>query len=440
MTAAVLGGCALALGLAFGAMAWLGDLFVGARAFVFLFVLASGAYGLAVAWVLRRPAAGPRLLVGILVAAAAFRLILLPTAPTLSTDLYRYLWDGRVAVAGVSPYRYPANAPEVARFRDEAVYPRVNHADWRTIYPPGAQLLFWAMARVAPASVLAFKLLIVSCDLLALGLLVGWLRALGRPPAWALVYAWHPLVVVELAGSGHLDAVALAASVAALWAATRGREGWAAVLVGAGALVKLYPLLLLPAVWRRRPGRALAACAAVLAAGYALSLREGAAVFGSLARYVGEEEFNGSVRAALEVLLAPFGAPGLAAARLVPLVALAGAAVAVGVWARETPAWRRALWLVGGYLLATPSLFPWYTLWIVPLLAVAPAWPWLYLTGAVALTYLVFAGPVWDIPAWVTAVEFGPLALGLAVAAWPQSGAGWPAGAAPRPALREEGR
>jgi hypothetical protein len=396
----IVGGAALALASAFGAMAALGDLFQAVRRFVFLFGLASLAYALAVAWVVRRPPVGRAALGGILLAAVAFRLILLPIEPRLSTDLYRYLWDGRLAVAGVSPYREAPSAPGLAAFRDAVVYPWLNHADWRTVYPPGAQLLFSGLARLAPSSVLAMKLLILVFDLFTMAALVGWLRALGRPPAWVLVYAWHPLVVVELAGSGHLDAVALAATVAALWAAARGREACAAALLGAGTLVKLYPLLLLPAVWRR-PARAVGVSLAVVGAGYALYAREGWAVLGSLPRYVAEEEFTAGVRAALDVLLGPLGPPGRLAARLLPLAGLAALALAVGRWA--APPDRRARWLVGGYLLAAPSLFPWYALWMVPLLASAPAWPWLYFSCAVALGYTSFAGPVWHFPAWVIA-------------------------------------
>ena len=418
MSAIVLTGCALALAAALAGIATLGDLFDAAPAFLALFVLASLAYAVAVAWVLRRPDVGPRGLIGIVLAAVVFRAILLPSTPTLSTDVYRYLWDGRLAVAGMSPYRYPANAPELAPFRDAVVYPRLTHGDWRTVYPPGAQLLFAGMARLAPGSAGAFKLLIVAFDLLTLGLVVAWLGALGRPAAWALVYAWHPLVVVELAGSGHLDAVALAATVAALRAAAGGREASAGALLAAGGLVKLYPLLLLPAVWQRRPGRVLAAAAGVLAAGYALYAGEGAAVLGSLARYVAEEEFNPGLRAALDWTLGGLGPAGLLAARLLPLAGLAALALALGVLGRTVPAWQRAAWLVGAYLLATPNLFPWYALWLVPLLAVAPAWPWLYLTCAVALPYVIFVQPVWAIPAWVTAAQFVPLGLGLAVAAW----------------------
>jgi alpha-1,6-mannosyltransferase len=418
-----------ALAAAFGGMLWLGHLFRAAGWFVILFVLASAAYAVAVGWILHRPPASRRALGGILGAALLFRLLLLPTAPTLSTDLYRYLWDGRLAVAGVSPYRHPPNAPEVAAFRDELVYPHLNHVDWRTIYPPGGQLVFAAVAGLRPSSVIGMKLVIFAADLLTIGLLLGWLGALGRPAAWVLVYAWHPLVVVEFAGSGHLDALVLATTVGALWAAARGHLVAAGLLVGVGALVKVYPLLLLPAIWGRRRARVLAAGLGVVAAGYALYWREGAAVLGSLGRYVAEEEFNGTLRAMLELGLAPLGPAGLMAARLVPLLGLAGFALAVG--GGTAPVERRARWLVGGYLLTTPNLFPWYALWMVPLQAAAPAWPWLYLTCAVALTYLAFEQPIWHVPAWVIAAQLIPFALGLAWAARPRGTA--PGGALWRP-------
>ena len=407
------------LAAAFGGMLWLGDLFHAAGRFVVLFALASAAYAVAVGWILHRPPTGRWALGGILGAALLFRLLLLPSAPTLSTDLYRYLWDGRLTVAGVSPYRHPANAPELAGFRDELVYPHLNHVDWRTIYPPGGQLVFATLAKLRPSSVMAMKVAMLAADLLTIGLILGWLGTLGRPLAWVLIYAWHPLIVVELAGSGHLEALVLATTVGALWAAARGRLVAAGALVGIGTLVKVYPLLLLPAIWEKQQARVLAATLGVVAAGYALYWREGVAVFGSLGRYVDEENFNGTVRAMLELVLAPLGPGGLRAARLIPLIGLAGLALAVG-WG-TAPADRRARWLVGGYLLTTPSLFPWYALWMVPLQAAAPAWPWLYLTCAVTLTYLFFAQPIWHMPAWVIVAQWVPFALGLAWAARPRS-------------------
>jgi len=410
----VLTGVALVLAGAFAGVAALGALPDHVWAFVGLFALAGAAYALAVAAVVRRPPSGGRALVAILGAAVLFRLILLPTVPSLSTDVYRYLWDGRVQAAGLSPYTEPPNSPTLASLRDPVIYPRLNHLDWRTIYPPGAQLVFALLASLAPSSVLAFKSLVVAADLATALVLSAWLGALGRPQAWVLIYAWHPLVVIELAGSGHLDALALLASVAALWAATRGREAWAGIWIGLGALVKLYPLLLLPALGGRRASRVVGACAIVVAAGYLCYARAGWAVVGSLPRFVAHEQFNGTLRTLLEWVVVPLGGPGRVAARLIPLLALSGLAVGLAWRGRTIPPWQRAAWLVGAYCLTTPSLFPWYVLWLVPLLAVELRWPWLWLTGAVALTYLVFAEPLWRMPPWVPAVEFIPLAAGLA--------------------------
>ena len=382
-------------------------------AFVIVAFVQGAVWAVAAALVLRGRDRQPRLVL-ILGTALLLRLIALAAPVFLSDDINRYIWDGRVQAAGLSPYTEPPNSPTLASLRDPVIYPRLNHLDWRTIYPPGAQLVFALLASLAPSSVLAFKSLVVAADLATALVLSAWLGALGRPQAWVLIYAWHPLVVIELAGSGHLDALALLASVAALWAATRGREAWAGIWIGLGALVKLYPLLLLPALVGRRASRVVGACAIVVAAGYLCYARAGWAVVGSLPRFVAQEQFNGTLRTLLEWVLVPLGEPGRVAARLIPLLALSGLAVGLAWRGRTIPPWQRAAWLVGAYCLTTPSLFPWYVLWLVPLLAVELRWPWLWLTGAVALTYLVFAEPLWRMPPWVPAVEFIPLAAGLA--------------------------
>ena len=73
------------------------------------------------------------------------RLALLFVEPYLSTDIYRYIWDGRVQAAGINPYRYVPNAPELAQLRDAAIFPLINRASYApTIYPPAAQAIFLA--------------------------------------------------------------------------------------------------------------------------------------------------------------------------------------------------------------------------------------------------------------------------------------------------------
>src|SRR5258706_6508458 len=70
-------------------------------------LLATGAFACYVVGILGlRGAANPAALGLVLVVAAACRAALLPAPPTLSTDAYRYVWDARVAAAGISPNRY----------------------------------------------------------------------------------------------------------------------------------------------------------------------------------------------------------------------------------------------------------------------------------------------------------------------------------------------
>src|SRR6267142_3139605 len=183
--------------------------------------------------------------------AVAARLLLVSAAPTLSTDVYRYVWDARVAHAGISPYLYPPWAKELEPLRDGEVFPRLNHPTWRTIYPPGAQAFFQLVYRFRPDSVLAMKAALGLAELIGLAAVFGLLRASGRPVSQLVIYAWNPLVLFEVWGMGHLDGLILPAVAGAAWAALSTRYVTAGVLLGLGALVKIYPARL----WPRRPRR-----------------------------------------------------------------------------------------------------------------------------------------------------------------------------------------
>jgi len=85
--------------------------------------------------------------------AIALRLTLLMTEPLLSTDVYRYVWDGKVQAAGINPYRYLPADDALTHLRDDAVYPNINRANYAvTIYPPVAQMFFLLATRLAKTS------------------------------------------------------------------------------------------------------------------------------------------------------------------------------------------------------------------------------------------------------------------------------------------------
>ena len=367
--------------------------------FLVLFSLAFLCYAAGIWWLPCK--SGLRGVIFVVTVGVIARLALLSAFPTLSTDAYRYVWDARVAHAGISPYAYAPWAKELEPLRDTAVFPRLNHPTWRTIYPPGAQTFFQVVYRVRPDSVRAMKLAVGLVELIGMATVFGLLRAGGRPLSQAVVYVWNPLVLVEIWGMGHVDGIVVPAVAGAAWMAVRGRHVMAGALFGAGALIKLYPaalLLLLPiAAWPV----AFASFGAIVLAGYAPAVLSGTATLGSLPRYLSEEYFNvGVVRSLVQS----------------PAVSIAAAAVWVMILStlrRDLALPTRAVALIGGLLLLSPNIFPWYAVWLVPFLAWSPSVPWIAFTGTVAFAYTFFLGDPWAIPGWARALELAPLAFGI---------------------------
>jgi alpha-1,6-mannosyltransferase len=187
--------------------------------------------------------------------AVAMRLLVLTVPPFLSTDLFRYVWDGRVQLAGIDPYRYIPDDPALFALRDTAIYPFVNRHEYaRTIYPPMAQLVFRGIASVWQ-SVTMERLTMLGFDLLAIGVMLRLLVIAGLDPARIAIYAWNPLVVWEFTGNGHVDALSVALIALAMLFRVRGRGTWTGAILGAAVLVKFLPAVLGPALWRPRDAR-----------------------------------------------------------------------------------------------------------------------------------------------------------------------------------------
>ena len=178
-----------------------------------------------------------RALATILIIGLAMRLLLLPGWP-VSTDMFRYVWDGRVQGAGINPYLYvPADAA-LNGLRDGAIYPYINRADYApTIYPPMSQIVFYLITRISE-SIVFMKAVLVAFEGLAVWAILQLLAARGLPRSRVLLYAWHPLPLWEFARSGHVDIVAIAFLLLAFVAIERRSPILAGVALGAGVLVK----------------------------------------------------------------------------------------------------------------------------------------------------------------------------------------------------------
>jgi hypothetical protein len=240
-------------------------------------LLASGAVTIAATMVAPAVPARAGLLL-ILSLAAIMRLLVMLDDPLLSSDIYRYVWDGRVQGADINPYLYvPADAA-LAGLRDTAIYPNINRADYAvTTYPPVAELFFLAVTRISETLTM-LRLAMVVCEIAVIAIIIDMLRTLQLPAATVVAWAWHPLAVWEIAHSGHVEALMVALLMAGAWLLIRKRALTGAIAVALAALVKPYALMALPSFWRRWDWRMPLVVAATIVLCYLPYLRAGRGV------------------------------------------------------------------------------------------------------------------------------------------------------------------
>ena len=417
----ILGGCLLALTLAALSLHVPGALGIGSIRLKTWFVVIAGVsaaiYLAAVMTVLQRPTAKQAVWLVLLVA-AALRLPLIVSPPFLSTDVYRYVWDGRVQVSGVNPYRYLPADPALAGLRDNTVYPRINRAEYApTIYPPAAEALYAAVAFVW-SNLIAVKAAMVGFEILAVCCLLRLLSVANLPAGRVLIYAWNPLPVWAFAGNGHIDGAAIGMVAAALLLRVLHRDGWAGAALGLAILMKFLPAVVAPVLWRRRAGwRTAAAAVAVILVCYAIYSSVGLRVFGFLQGYGSEEGYDSGegfwLLAGLSRLIT------LPPAAAIIYKAAAGLLLAaLGAWFAfvRRPDDAVSICAAAGIMMAVLSFaisphYPWYFAWLAVPCVLAPTPAVLWMATAPILLYLDTFG---DRLVWPSVVYVPAIGLALA--------------------------
>ena len=403
-------GAGFALTLVVTWMASLPDWYHHLGRFQGMYAAAFGIYALAVARV-KRWALLPHVEWVVFGVALATRAALLPVPPSLSGDVYRYVWEGNVLAHGLDPYRLSPNAAALAFLRDPAVYPFVNHRELAAIYPPLALLGYAAVAALSP-TVLALKLWCALHDLALVGVLIVWLKRRGGSGAHAIVYAWNPLVLVEFAGNGHNDPTGMVWLLLALmWAEERPVAS--ALALAAGVLTKLAPLVALPFLISRWPWRARLAGGGLIAAGLGAYVALTRDTSSGLAAYLSTWRNNELAFHYLERWTGSYSAARTLAWSAVVAVLAHALARELGA-ARATPRGFRTALVLG------PVLHPWYLGWTLMFEPLALSAPWLLLSFTAVLNYGVFHTPGegrnFHLPVAWRWVEYGlPLLLGAAL-------------------------
>jgi alpha-1,6-mannosyltransferase len=322
-------------------------------------------------------------------------------------DIWRYLWDGHVAAIGQNPY---ASSPGDSPLDDwETIRDNISYPALRTIYPPLAQMIFRAAHALAPGSVLAMKIIVVGFDLLAYGFVILTLRARNDLPAKSILYGWNPLVIKVFAGSGHIDAVLVAALAGTCYFLARRRPTAASVSLGLAIATKLAPIVLLPFLARRVGAwRTVLVCVTCTAC-FLPYLGAGPHLLDGLLAFSANWQFNSG----LFRLFASLMPDTLARITCAILIAI----TIFFLYRRDSsdPDTFAAVatLALGAVLIFSPVVTPWYVIWLLPLGIAAWNRAAILCSVPVCMAFLVMVrGVEWP---WALILEYGSLA---AIIAW----------------------
>lgn len=329
------------------------------------------------------------------VGAIVLRLILLAATP--SDDVYRYVWEGRVQLAGYSPYRLAPDDPRLESLRTKD-WEKINHPGFPAIYPPLAQWQFRAIAAIHPSAFSA-KLVFVAWDAATMALLGIALRRRGLRPHLAVAYGLCPLVLTAFAVEGHNDSLMLMLAIAGAAALAWKRPLLAGAALGSAVAAKTIVIVLIPWLLLRQWRTALVAWVVVML--WYLSFgTDGLVGLGNLCRFGEMSEFFSFLGSLwLLDLDTEFG-------RAAAVVLLGAAVVMFAVRCRRMEPF--AALALAAVVLTLPVVHYWYLSWVLLFVPFSFRWTWPVATGAMVLYFqaAVIAAHrgEWLMPAWVSVV------------------------------------
>lgn len=345
--------------------------------------------------------------------AVAFRVVLAMPTVNAGNDMFRYVWDGRVQRMGYNPYLVTPADPALAATHWDDNTRLMPSRRARTPYPPAAELFFRAAVSLHD-SVRAMKIALIACDLATIALVWRWLAATGRSEWLTLAYAWNPLVVLEVAHSGHIDVLSAMWICCCAYLLARRRTALASAAFAMAVAAKLLPIVVAPMLWRRVPLRdaliGLSAFALVC-----LPFARATNPLAAVNTVIEHVRFNGPVFLAISNVTAPRVAAAIAV----------GIGAAAAIWCRrklrvdDPGAWA---WPMAVSLACAPVVYPWYLLSITPFLVTRSTLPLTVWTLSVFPIYVVWeialGGRPWIVPMPILIFEYGTVVGLLAIAWW----------------------
>ena len=327
------------------------------------------------------------------------------------TDAHRYLWEGRVQLAGFNPYVNPPNDPQLAPLRDRD-WENINHPGYTAIYGPVAQMEFALAAAVIP-SIYTIKVLHIVWDCLIVMVLGSCLQRQGHRPHGAMVYGLCPLILSAFAIEGHVDSLMVLFLALTLWASIAGRMNVAGVMLGLAIGTKMIPLVLLPwLMLRHRWAAGLSLL--VLAVCHLPYADAGLGLFTSLARFGSGGSFFSLLGTFQVTQFETAMAHVMVAATLIVMVlVLAWRRRGFGACAEAT---------LGLTLVMMPIVHYWYLSWVLVFLPFGLRLRWIVAAFTMVVYFEAYhlekTTGVWLMPPWAPFVVWIPFAVTWCAERW----------------------
>ncbi len=368
--------------------------------------------------------------------AVLIRLLLIPSGPVLSDDVYRYLWDGKINAAGINPYQYAPESNELLAFRDTEVYPNINFPEIATVYPPLSQFYFLINSWIG-GTIFSWKILLLIMELLVWVLLIRLLNFFGINKSRIFIFIYNPLLIIETYQSGHLEIIGVFFFCLALYEYYNRRDWRSILFYTLAILTKFLPLFSgIALLWKNSTRKILFITGLILMFLLPFSLA-GSIPLPGLFSYINRWEFNGAV---FQLLISFFKMIQLPEYNLMTIdlsghleTFYMGTGFYYKVLAiiffiilvidqlnklRPTARFRTISLLqtcfvfTGAILLLTPTLYPWYLIWILPFLIFVPNLSWLILTFLIQLSYFILKdyslSGIWEESIWILLLQYVP--------------------------------
>ncbi len=347
-----------------------------------------------------------------------FRFCLIFSIPALSDDFYRFVWDGRIQQLGINPFDFTPTQ-FIKQHSDpllHKIFPYLNSPDYYSVYPQICQSIFKIASGIGGVSlyqtVIILKSAIFLSELGTILLLKKLLSARINAKSLQLIYVLNPLVIIELSGNIHFEALMIFFVLLAVWLINKQRYISSAGALSLAVQAKLLPLIFIPLLLRQiglKKTINYAIVCLIITVALSLILLNSPERFAhfaeSLRLYYGKFEFNGS----FYLLLRSIGQmilsynPIAVLSKIMIVLALSGM---IWVYYRKLELLTGIFWLLAIYLVFSAVVHPWY---LTPLVAFSAfirfrfALLW---SALIPLSYYTYSNNPYNENYWITGIEY----------------------------------